>query len=56
MLKHICELIRAPDEVEPLGIMHADDFKRVTDELKNAGIITNVPSMSEFHAPDCINN
>jgi len=56
MLTHICELIRAPDEVEPLGILHTNDFKRVTDELKNAGIIKNIPPMSEFHAPDCINN
>lgn len=54
MLNHICDLIRAPGETEPLGILHADDFKRVTDELKNADLIKKIPVMSEFYAPDCI--
>lgn len=56
MLKYICELIRAPGEVGPLGILHANDFERVTDELKKAGLIKTVPAMNEFHVPDCNNN
>jgi NitT/TauT family transport system substrate-binding protein len=56
MLTHICNLIRAPGETDPLGILYADDYENVTTELKNAGLIKTVPRMSDFYAPDFVNH